>query len=133
MIEEPDRALNDCWAQVHVALRRRAVMCPASFWIARGGESTIVRGGWELVVPAANVPTNGAMTVYADKRSAFSDGSVDLVSRHDGAPAVRVRLERDTSATIGGVVIHAVTRESIAGVTVSVAGGNTRTAVARVG
>jgi hypothetical protein len=27
------------------------------------------------------------MMAYADKRSAFSDGSVDLILRDDGAPA----------------------------------------------
>ena len=59
--------------------------------------------------------------------SAFSDGSADLILRDESALAVRVRLVRDTSATIGGVVIHAVTREGIAGVTVSVGGEETLT------
>ncbi len=90
-----------------------------------GGERKPVDGGWELDIPAASLPADHSLTLYASKPSAFLSGHQTLLlSEEDPQPSVSLKLERDESATIGGQVQDAA-GAALAGARVNVAGHET--------
>jgi hypothetical protein len=70
-----------------------------------GGEVKKVEGGWECDIPSKTKPSDGKMQVYASVPEAYLTGFVELELKDDYSPVVTLRLSKDTSAKIMGMVI----------------------------
>lgn len=88
---------------------------------SNGGEPKKVEGGWEFDIPPQSRPADGKVKLYASVKSAFLAGSSTLVLGQDYLPNLEIQLDRDTSATVRGVVIDEH-RRSVAGAQVSIPG-----------
>jgi hypothetical protein len=93
----------------------------AKVWSSIGGEQKTVPGGWEIDIPSGIKPADGRLTVYASKESAFLKGQEDLRLADDYNPAVKIKLQKDKSAGVRGVVRDASNR-AVAGARVNVVG-----------
>jgi len=96
----------------------------AQLWSSIGGEPKRVAGGWQFDIPAASRPTDGRLVVYAKVPSAFLSGRAELALETDFNPTAVVRLGRDTSATVSGIVTDE-TGKAIEGVRVWAVGYET--------
>ena len=105
----------------------------AKVWSSVGGEGKRVAGGWQFDIPAAAKPVDGKLTVYAAVPSAFLTGRCELQLTHDRNPSLVVRLARDSSGTIRGIVIDSVSNEAIVGARVSVVGYESEAVVTQAG
>jgi hypothetical protein len=88
---------------------------------SNGGEPKKVEGGWEFDIPPQSRPADGKLKLYASVKNAYLAGSSTLVLNNDYFPTVEIQLDRDTSATVRGVVIDEH-RRSVAGAQVSIPG-----------
>lgn len=77
----------------------------AQVWSSVGGEAKKTSGGWEIVIPAADRPSDGHITVYASRESAFLHGQAMVVLESDFVLGVEVVLAEDTSGMIRGRVV----------------------------
>lgn len=93
----------------------------AEVWLSVGGEEKGVSGGKEFVIPREIAPKDGKVTAFASRSNAFLKGQREFVFGEDYNPTITVQLERDTSATIRGMVVDASGR-GVSGVRVSVVG-----------
>lgn len=93
----------------------------ARVWSSIGGEPKKVAGGWQFDIPAASKPTEGNITFYASKQTAFLAGKQDLRLAEDFNPAITIQLEKEKSVTVGGVVVDKSGR-ALSGVRVTVVG-----------
>lgn len=90
-------------------------------WSSMPGEPQQVAGGWEFNIPAESRPADGKLTIFAAKPAAFLSGQAELQLGGDWNPTVTVRLTKDGSASVTGMVQDAQGR-ALAGVRVSVIG-----------
>jgi len=88
---------------------------------SNGGEPKKVEAGWEFDVPPQSLPADGKLKLFASVKSAFLAGASTIVLDSDYFPTVEIQLDRDTSATVRGVVIDEH-RRSVAGAQVSIPG-----------
>lgn len=93
----------------------------ATVWLSIGGEAKKVAGGWQFDVPAATVPTDRKVMVFAAVKNAFLAGRQSLDLGNDHNPAVIVKLAPDSTARVRGIVVDANGR-GLAGARVSVVG-----------
>ncbi len=93
----------------------------AKVWSSLGGEAKQVAGGWEFNVPRAAMPKDGWLKVFASREAAFELGSRRIQLAWEPNPAVTLRLERDLSAQVRGIVLDPSNR-SLAGARVCVVG-----------
>lgn len=77
----------------------------ARVWSSFGGEAKKVAGGWQFDIPEASKPSDGKLSIFAAKESAFLKGEESLTLGKDMNPAITVRLQRDTSAKVRGQII----------------------------
>src|SRR2546421_750241 len=76
----------------------------AKVWSSVGGEPKRVPGGWEFDLPSASKPLDGNLTLHASIADQFLQGSRRLTLAADHNPAVELTLQKDTSATVKGLV-----------------------------
>lgn len=88
---------------------------------SNGGEPKKVEGGWEFDIPPQSRPADGKLTLIASVKNAFLAGRSTLVLDKDYFPTTEIQLDRDTSATVRGIVIDEH-RRSVAGAHVSIPG-----------
>jgi hypothetical protein len=88
---------------------------------SNGGEPKKVEGGWEFDIPPQSRPADGKLKLFAFEKNAFLSGSTTHVLDKDYSPTVEIQLDRDTSATVRGVVIDEHSR-SVAGAQVWIPG-----------
>jgi hypothetical protein len=93
----------------------------AKVWSSFGGEPKKVAGGWEFNIPRTAIPKDGLLTVFASRPAAFELGSRRLQLAQEPNPALTLRLERDLSAQVRGIVVDSSNR-AIAGARVCVVG-----------
>ena len=93
----------------------------AKVWSSLGGEAKKVAGGWEFNIPRAATPKDGTLTVFASRPAAFELGSGRLQLAREPNPTLTLRLERDLSAQVRGIVVGSSNR-AIAGARVCVVG-----------
>jgi TIR domain len=93
----------------------------AMVWSSLGGEPKRIAGGWEFNVPRTAIPKDGLLTVFASRPAAFELGSRRLQLAREPDPALTIRLERDLSAQVRGIVVDSSNR-AIAGVRICVVG-----------
>lgn len=70
-----------------------------------GGEIKRVEGGWECDIPSKTRPKDHKLQVYASVDDAFMAGHVELALEDDYSPVATIRLGKDTSAQIVGIVV----------------------------
>jgi hypothetical protein len=99
---------------------------------SNGGEPKKVDGGWELDVPPQTRPADNALKVFARVKNAFLTGNATVVLDKDYFPTVEIQLDRDSSASIRGVVIDEHHR-SVAEARVSIPGYSDVTETDRMG
>jgi hypothetical protein len=75
----------------------------AEVWSSLGGEPKKVAGGWEFLVSGR--PNDGRITLYATEDSAFLKGSTSLLLAKDRTPTATLKMQRDTSAQVRGIVV----------------------------
>ena len=92
-----------------------------SVWSSMGGEPKKVAGGWQFDIPSESKPTDGNLTIYATVRAAFLVGQSQVLLAVDHHPSVTVKLIRDQTATIRGIVSDSQGR-SLSGVRVHIVG-----------
>ena len=100
----------------------------ANVWSSLGGEPKKVAGGWEFNIARSTIPKDGSLTVFASRPAAFERGSSRLQLAREPNPATILRLERDLSAQVRGIVVDSQNR-AIAGARVSVVGSEAEAAV----
>jgi hypothetical protein len=93
----------------------------ANVWSSLGGEAQKVAGGWELNIPRAATPKDGTLTIFASRPAAFEIGSGHLRLAREPNPTLTLRLERDRSAQVRGIVVDSSNR-AIAGARVNIVG-----------
>lgn len=93
----------------------------ARMWSSVGGEPMRVAGGWQFDIPTAKVPIDGLVTLYIARDAAFLQGKTQVKLGADMSPAVTVKLVRETSVTVSGIVVDA-SGKSVADVRISVIG-----------
>ena len=93
----------------------------AKVWSSLGGEPKKVSGGWEFNVARAAIPIAGLLTVFASRSAAFELGSSGLQLAREPNPALTLRLQRDLSAQLQGIVVDSSNR-AIAGARVFLVG-----------
>jgi hypothetical protein len=93
----------------------------AKVWSSLGGEPKKVAGGWQFDISRSAIPKDGSLTVFASRQAAFERGSSRLQLGGDANPAATLRLEREVSAQMRGIVVDSQNR-TIAGARVSVVG-----------
>jgi carboxypeptidase family protein len=76
----------------------------AKVWSSVGGEPKKVSAGWEFDIPAAIKPADGKVTIFAVVSAAFLSAKTELTLGSDYNPAVIVRLQRESLASIRGIV-----------------------------
>jgi len=104
----------------------------ATVSLSVGGEPKRVSGGWQFDVPAATVPTDRKVVVYATVKSRFLAGRQSIELGSDYNPAVTVKLTSESTARIRGIVVDA-NRQGLAGARVSVAGYDSEAVVTAEG
>lgn len=93
----------------------------ANVWSSLGGEPKKVAGGWEFNIARSAIPKDGSLTVFASRPTAFERGSTRVQLGGEANPAIVVRLERDVSGEVRGIVVDSKNR-TIAGARVSIVG-----------
>ncbi len=93
----------------------------AKVWSSLGGEPKKVAGGWEFDIPRGAIPKEGPLTLFASRLAAFERGSIPLQLGGEANPAAIIRLEREVSAQLRGIVVDPQNR-AIDGARVSVVG-----------
>jgi hypothetical protein len=93
----------------------------ANVWSSLGGEPKRVAGGWQFDIARSAIPKDGSLTVFASRPAAFERGSRRLQLGGEPNPAAILRLEREASAQVRGIVVDSQNR-TIAGARVSVIG-----------
>jgi len=88
---------------------------------SNGGEPKKVEGGWEFDIPPQSRTADGRLKLFASEKNAFLSGSSTLVLDKDYFPNVEIQLDRDTSATVRGVVVDELSR-SVEAAQVSIPG-----------
>ena len=79
----------------------------AKVWSSIGGEDHTVAGGAQFVIPAATVPQDGKVTIYARQENAFhfiQTGNTELQLGGDRNPAVTIQLAVIEAKVRGRVV-----------------------------
>jgi len=76
----------------------------AKVWSSMGGEPKKVAGGWQFDIPSSSKPKDGKLTIFATKPSAFLKGTHGLQLKDDYNPTLNIQLEKDTSASVRGIV-----------------------------
>jgi hypothetical protein len=97
-----------------------------------GGEVLKAPGGYQFEIPRAKRPTDGKVTFFGTKESAFLKGESGLVLGSDPSPAIIIRLDRDDSAVVRGVVVDEA-NNGVEGARVSVAGFENEAVVTKTG
>ena len=77
----------------------------AKVWSSMGGEAKKVAGGWQFDIPAISKPLDGKLTVFASIPNAFLSGQHEIRLREDFNPSITVKLTKDTSATVRGMIV----------------------------
>ena len=86
-------------------------------------ETTVsAQGAGVVTIPAATLPADRKVTIFADVEAAFLHGSVDLQLGDDPNPSVTLALAASRDATVTGLVEDEAGR-AIAGASVHVLGG----------
>jgi Carboxypeptidase regulatory-like domain len=80
-----------------------------------------VAGGWQFDIPRASRPAEGHLTVYATVESGFLKGQQAVKLDQDLNPAITLRLAKDATAEVRGIVVDGSNR-ALAGARVSVVG-----------
>jgi hypothetical protein len=93
---------------------------------ATNSRSTGEDGIGELAIPRAALQQDGKITIFADKPTAFLQGSKDITLADDPNPTITIRLQRLPGATVTGIV-EDQEGHALAGVHVTVPGGNATT------
>lgn len=93
----------------------------AKVWSSLGGEPMRVEGGWLFTIPVETRPRDGKLTIYASVASAFLQASTDVQLNEDRNQTATVRLARQSSGRVRGVVQDEMGRV-IKGARVSVVG-----------
>jgi len=70
-----------------------------------GGEGKKVEGGWECDIPSKTKPADGKMQVYGSVPDAYLTGHAELELKEDYSPVVTIKLGKDTSAKVMGMVV----------------------------
>jgi hypothetical protein len=92
----------------------------AKVWSSVGGEAHTVAGGAQFVIPAATVPQDRKVTIYAKHENTSLTGKAEMHLGDDYNPAITIQLYRVEVMVRGQVVdIH---RRAIPGAIVSVVG-----------
>ncbi len=86
-----------------------------------GGEPKRVAGGWQFDIPAASVPIDKKITIFAERKNALFKGEDNLQLGQDPNPVISIQLAKNMSAKIRGMV-QDITGQAIPGVKVSVVG-----------
>ncbi len=107
-------------ARVTVIGPRGTPVDDAKVWSSIGGEPKKVSGGWQFDIPEASIQEDRTVAFYASRESGFLFGKREVHLR-DLNSAIAVKLERDESASVRGVVVDA-TGNAVSGARVSVAG-----------
>ena len=93
----------------------------AKVWSSFGGEPKRVAGGWQFDIPNASRPKDGKLTIFSSKESAFISGKQDIQLGDDPNPTLTIKLSKDTSATVRGIIQDSSGR-AVSGVRVFVVG-----------
>jgi hypothetical protein len=93
----------------------------AKVWSSMGGEPKKVAGGWQFDIPTSSKPNDGKLIVYAAVSTAFLTGQSQVLLMEDHHPNVTIKLARDQTATIRGIVTDSLGR-SLSGARVNVVG-----------
>ncbi|MGH9823081.1 MAG: hypothetical protein ACREDR_07520, partial [Blastocatellia bacterium] len=72
---------------------------------AIGGELKKVLGGWELDIPTAVKPKNGALRIYASAQDGTLKGTGEVSLGSDYNPVAIIHLSHDTTARFCGKVV----------------------------
>jgi hypothetical protein len=75
----------------------------AKVWSSFGGEPKRVAGGWQFDIPAASVPADHKLTVYASREAAFQKGQSEVTLGTDFHPNTTIPLMHPET-TIRGMV-----------------------------
>ena len=92
----------------------------AKVWSSLGGEPKKVSGGWQFDIPAASIPSDHKLTIYATVPASFLKGQSDVILTSDFHPATTIHLIHPES-TIRGIVTDDKGR-AVEGATVTVVG-----------
>jgi hypothetical protein len=92
----------------------------AKVWSTFGGEPKRVAGGWQFDIPAASLPADHKLTVFASRETAFLKGQSETTLESDFHPNTTIHLMHPET-TIRGMVEDEKGR-AIGGATVTVVG-----------
>jgi hypothetical protein len=92
----------------------------AKVWSSFGGEPKRVAGGWQFDIPAASVPADHKLTVYASREAAFLKGQSEVTLGSDFHPNTTIQLTHPETAIRGMVTDEK--GHAVEGATVTVVG-----------
>lgn len=103
----------------------------ADMWSTYGGEKLRVEGGLIFQIPAASIPKDGKLTLYASKDNAFLRGQGELQLGNEPNPVVIIEMTRHTTGVVvrGTVVDEA--NNAVEGARVSVTGHESEAVVTK--
>jgi|ERR1035437_874499 hypothetical protein len=104
----------------------------ARVWSSLGGESKKIAGGWQFDIPAATLPGNKKLTVWASLDAAFLKGSREVQLDGDRNLAATVQLQNEQNAFVRGLVLNR-SKQAVAEARVSVAGYDAEAVVTGAG
>jgi hypothetical protein len=107
--------------RVNVIDPQRVPVEGARVWSSVGGETKTVAGGAQFDIPAATIPLDGKVTIFATQSNASLTGEHNLVLSRDHNPSIIIQLKLDNSAKVRGQVVDKVGK-AIAGARVWVVG-----------
>jgi len=93
----------------------------ATVWSVPGGEKKNLEKGWELDIPAASLPENKRLIIFAQNKRTSALGRRELILGKDLQPTVEINLPENLSAMVHGRVLDEGGK-ALSGVKVSVAG-----------
>lgn len=103
----------------------------ADMWSTYGGEKMRVEGGLIFQIPAASIPKDGKLTLYASKDNAFLRGQGELQLGNEPNPVVIIEMTRHTTGVVvRGTVVDEV-NNAVEGVRVSVSGHESEAVVTK--
>jgi hypothetical protein len=93
----------------------------ANVWSSLGGEPKKVAGGWQFDIARSATPKKGLLSVFASRPAAFEVGSGRVELGFEANPVATLRLERELSAQVRGLVVDSQ-NHALGGARVSVVG-----------
>jgi len=97
----------------------------ARVWSSSGGEPKKVAGGWQFDIPAASLPSDRRLTVYAMVSASFLKGQSQLTLTSDFHPNTTIYLSHPETSVRG--IVTDEKGHALEGVAVSVVGHGNET------